>query len=179
MGQPIAAACTRNWCDRPVTGSKAIRVRPGGSRASTIQRVERRLAVHRVDPLPWTVGPVGGQRQVDLAGVSARRAVDQGLVALVHVALGEGDAQAALQRPAAREEQQARGGHVQPVHDQRIGPAGLHARQAQSCLSAPRPGTDSSPAGLFTTTRPVSACTIQPSKLRYTVRLLQARSSAG
>ena len=44
------------------------------------------------------------------------------------MALGEGVAEGALHGRTARHDQQARGGHVQPVHDQGIGPLLLGTR---------------------------------------------------
>ena len=52
--------------------------------------------------------------------------VHHGDVALVHRAAGKRLVELALHRGASRHEHQARGGHVQPVHDEGIGEPALH-----------------------------------------------------
>ena len=95
------------------------------------------LALQGVDDAQGAPLPVGGYRQVDaLPGVGllrGRAAGDHGHIALVHAALRKGFAQEALAGQAARHDHQARGGLVQPVHDQRIGPA-LQGAAAQAVL---------------------------------------------
>ena len=48
---------------------------------------------------------------------------------------------------AAREQHQARGGHVEPVHDQRVAEGGLHLCTEAVLTVLAAPGTDSKPAG--------------------------------
>ena len=89
------------------------------------------FALHRVDHPQRAALPVCGDRQVDLGPGASLRGRHlpghDGLVALVHLAQFEGAAQAALHFGVAGHQHQARGGLVQPVHDQGFGPALLRA----------------------------------------------------
>jgi len=96
-----------------------------------------------VDRPPRPVRPVDRDGQINRAPAPRRRlqpAGDHGDIALRHLACRKGPVQRALCRQPARHHHQARGGHIKPMHDQRIGIAGLHPR-AQAILlvgTAPR-----------------------------------------
>ena len=90
--------------------------------------------------LAWALEPVGGQGEVDQApavsvsvGGGLGLAADDGVVVLVHLALGEGVVELALHVWRARQEHQAGGGLVEPVHDEDRPPVLLGAR-AQAVL---------------------------------------------
>jgi hypothetical protein len=84
------------------------------------------LAELGVDTLQGPARPVRRERKLDAALVGAGVAGDPGLVAFVHFATLEGPPQRALRVQPAREHQQARCGHVQPVYHERVGELGLH-----------------------------------------------------
>ncbi len=115
---------------RPVSGSshRWLAWRSGRSRF-TRQRVLAGLAgAHRSSAAAG--GPVGDERRVDQRpGVATPAAVRRRSPrsACRTLPRGEGIAERALHGGAARHQHQAAGGHVEPVHDQRIGPARLRA----------------------------------------------------
>src|SRR5512139_3564316 len=104
---------------------------------------EARLAVLAIDDPQGPVGPVDEDRQVDRSPDVRRRCGPPGDdcdVALADLARGEGLGKRTLRRRAARHHHQPGSCHVEPVHDQRIGVAGLHP-SAQAILlvgAAPR-----------------------------------------
>ncbi len=119
----------RRWGGRCCTGARAT---GGPEHAPACQG---RASVLRVDALARPVGPIGAHRRVDLAGLLRHEPLHDGDVALVDAAIGEGRVQAALHFGAACEQHQARGRHVEPVHDACIGPARRNPR-AQAVLLA-------------------------------------------
>ena len=90
--------------------------------------------------LQRAVRPVARQRQVDHAVIPGHVAGDDRFIALVDVALGEGAAQEPLHVQASRHDEQARRGHVEPVHDQRVGPQALRPRRQAILLVLSAPG---------------------------------------
>ena len=94
--------------------------------------------MQQIDLLLRALRPVGQQWQIDLADVACDQSADDGLVAFEHLAILESHAEHTLQVGAARQQQQARGCHVEPVHDPRIGELHLHAcRSAVGLVGAP------------------------------------------
>jgi hypothetical protein len=191
--EPIAddrvsdGACrwTRNWCERPVTGLSSSRVplaaepalessrhcvtawlcRPPDRRSGAADSANRPAAAGRwtrccTPTVPWTIS--------DVAASTPRRSAKARLSCRC------------TSRDRANK-QHARGGHVEPMHDQGLRPTLPKSRlSAQSCSSTGRPGTDGSPAGLSTTThRFIDVESFQGRCCRIYSWALQARSSAG
>ena len=94
-------------------------------------------AVFMVDHLLGTIGPVDRQRQVDHAGLFAHPARDAGDIGLLRLTFLELQPKVALRMRRQREDHDARGVPVQPVHQERMGKGRLHA--AQQAIGQVRP----------------------------------------
>ena len=131
MGCPMAIRWTRNWCERPVTGSNSTRawMRPVLRQRSPAGLAG--LAVFRLHDAPRTVRPVERNRQVDHTPVARgglRTSMNKRHVGLVHTALGKRPAQALLGGLSSRHQHQTGRRHIQTVYHQGIGEYGLRAR---------------------------------------------------
>src|SRR5690606_16993007 len=114
-------------------------------------RGDRRLAVDRIVDLARPVVEIDAERELDHAGVAARRAVEHGGVALLDLAAREQLLQRHVRAGILRRDHEAGGVQIEAVRDERAG--------RQSASSARRPGTVSSPAGLSTTMSQASSYT--------------------
>ena len=76
-----------------------------------------RLAVLKVNMLARATRPVAGQRQVDYALGRSNAAADNGVILLGNLASLELLAQAAVAVFIPRNQHQARGGHIESVHN--------------------------------------------------------------
>ena len=76
-----------------------------------------RLAVLKVNMLARATRPVAGQRQIDYALGRGNAAADDGVILLGDLASLELLAQAAVAVFIPRNQHQARGGHIESVHN--------------------------------------------------------------
>ena len=109
-----------------------------------------RPAPLHIDPLAGPLWPVGGQRQVNAMPMPALRGFNHAMhhrqILLVHLVRLEGLAQPSLALGLAGHQHQARGGHIEPVHNPCVRPTGLHpcAQAVLLVWSAPRYGQQAS-----------------------------------
>lgn len=89
----------------------------------------RRLPNFEVDLLSGAIWPVADQRQVDFAIIDGHQPVDDSEVTLVDLAITKKSGKLPMHFRTTGQNQQAGGGHVETMGDQRIRKPGLNARR--------------------------------------------------
>ena len=96
------------------------------SRRATRQSVPGGLAVLVIDMLQRAVRPVDAKRQIDLAAIARDLTPDPRDIGLLDLPFLELQAEMALRMGTEREDHDARGVHIEPVHQERLRKHRLH-----------------------------------------------------